>query len=96
MSDRGEVAAWCALGDPLATSTADMSTSLHLLISASFDRRTPGLHPFGDGGGGAEGVLLAQRLKGHKQRVDTCASHPLEAVLVTAEMDAIVRVWRAH
>ena len=48
----------------------------------------------GGGGGGSSGRLL-QRLEGHKDRVYTVAFHPVEPVLVSAGVDAAIKVWTA-
>ena len=38
---------------------------------------------------------LLQRLEGHRDRVYTCAFHPVEPVLLSAGADMIVKVWTA-
>ena len=47
-------------------------------------------------GSGVEGESrLLQRLEGHRDRVYTCAFHPVEPVLLSAGADATVQVWTA-
>jgi len=55
--------------------------------------RTSGVDP---SSGGMEGESrLLQRLEGHRDRVYTCAFHPVEPVLLSAGADATVKVWTA-